>query len=132
MAYSPHVYIWLGFNDEQWINSFLALSNCHDIPVVIGEFGEDKIDDIEGLRKGFQKLSGWAVWSWKKVETGGQPGINTINAPDEWLELMESLMEPTGTAAVMTESQAFDALNDFLQAASSPIRNEDYEAALGL
>lgn len=132
MAYSPHVYIWLGFNDDQWINSFVALSNCHDTPVVIGEFGEDKMDDIEGLRKGFQKLSGWAVWSWKKVETGGQPGINTINAPSEWLDLMESLMDPTGTAAVMTESQAFDALNDFLQAASSPVRNEGYEAALGL
>ena len=132
MAYSPHVYIWLGSNDAQWTSSFEVLSHCHDVPVVIGEFGEDQLDDIEGLRKGFQNLSGWAVWSWKKVETGGQPGINTINAPNEWLGLMESLVEPAGTPGVMTETQAFNALSDFLQAASTPIRNESYEDALGL
>lgn len=132
MAYSPHVYIWIGSNDDQWLSSFEALRDCHFTPILIGEYGEDRIQDIQNLRKGFESLSGWAVWSWKKVDTGGQPGISTIDAPENWIKLMKSLVAPSGSTAVMNKDEAFETLSLFLQAASTTKRNEQYVKAIGL
>lgn len=131
MAYSPHVYLWIGKPDRKWVTSLQELSNCHDVPVWVGEFGEDRIQDIEGLRRGFESLSGWSLWTWKKVDTGGTPGLGEIDAPEQWLKLIASLDDEPGTKAVMTEREAFEALDAFLEAAAKPRIDKNMLKALG-
>ncbi len=132
MVYSPHVYLWVGWPDQRWISALQELSACHDTPVWVGEFGEDRYADVQGLREGFETMAGWAVWSWKKVDEGGTPGITTIDAPDEWIELMVSLNEEPGTTGTIGEDAALEALEAFLEAAASPTVDEEMKAALGL
>lgn len=132
MAYSPHVYLWVGNPDETWLERLAKLEELHDVPVWIGEFGEDRLPDIERLRKGFEKFSGWAVWTWKKVELGGTPAVTSFEAPEAWLKLLESLEEAPGTAAVMSEDEAFAALEAFLEAAKTASVNPEMAKALGL
>lgn len=125
VMYSPHVYLWFGKPDQKWIVSLQELSACHDIPVWVGEFGEDRLEDIMSLRRGFETMAGWAVWTWKKVDTGGTPGLGEIDVPEQWLELIRSLGEKAGTPGAMTETEAFQALDAFLDAAAKPRINTD-------
>lgn len=132
MAYSPHVYLWVGWPDRAWLDSLAALSACHDAPVWVGEFGEDRLTDVQRLREGFDELAGWAIWPWKKVDVGGQPGVTLVDAPDDWHALMASLTAAPGTPQVMTEAQAMDALDGFLDAAANATVNAQMIEALGL
>lgn len=132
MAYSPHVYLWFGYPDQAWLDSLSLLSTCHDTPVWVGEFGEDRVDQIKALREGFDQLSGWAIWPWKKVDVGGEAGVGEIDAPAEWMTLMASLTAATGTPAVMDEAAAFAALDAFLVTAASPRIDQELISALGL
>lgn len=118
MAYSPHVYLWLGWPDQTWLDRLQRLSRLHDTPVWIGEFGEDRLADVEGLRRGFEALSGWAIWTWKKVDQGGPPGVLHITAPERWRTLMASLSDERGTKAVLSQAEALSALDAFLAAAA--------------
>lgn len=132
MAYSPHVYLWAGWPDQRWIASLQELSECHRTPVWVGEFGEDRYGDLQGLREGFETMAGWAVWSWKKVDVGGTPGITTFEAPQAWHELMASLTDEPGSEAVMSDTAAREALEAFLAAATEPSLDQEMVEALGL
>jgi endoglucanase len=131
MAYSPHVYLWIGSPDQTWLARLEKLAKLHDTPVWIGEFGEDRLQDIRRLREGFERLSGWAVWTWKKVDRGGTPGVMLIDAPKRWLELIKSLNSKPGTKAVMTKAEAFAALDAFLAAAARARPQKGMQEALG-
>lgn len=131
MAYSPHVYLWVGWPDKQWQAAFQKLTEQHHTPVWIGEFGEDGLGDIAGLRVGFEQLAGWAVWSWKRVGGGATQSVNHFAAPPAWTKLIRSIHPTAPAKAVMSEEEAFDALDEFLIAAQSYAPVPGMKAALG-
>lgn len=131
-VYSPHVYLWVGWPDRRWLERLGRLSKLHDTPIWVGEFGEDRLGDLEFLRKGFEEFSGWAVWSWKRVAGGAAGSVNHFEAPADWRKLVRSLHPRSETGAVMTEEQAFQALESFLEAAGRYTPHPGMARALGL
>ena len=116
MAYSPHVYLWIGNPDQTWLERLKRLERLHDTPVWVGEFGEDLVFQLKPLRRGFEKLSGWAIWPWKRVEGGLAGGVYVFRAPRAWKRLIASLHPKNRRQAVMPVKEAFAALSAFLEA----------------
>ena len=131
VAYSPHVYLWVGKPDKQWIKSMQRLSKQHDTPVWVGEFGEDLPHDLKYLRQNFEKMSGWAIWSWKRVKQGLVGSVNMFDAPPEWWRLIKSLHPAAKEKPVMSKKQAFKALDAFLQSARRYKPHPGMKDALG-
>ena len=102
MAYSPHKY-W-NFNDQASLQGFLDLRSTHNVPLFLGESGEnsnvwfrDAIHLLEGLNVG------WAWWPLKKVESIS--GVMSVAKPAGYDALLDH-WEGTGPAPSSGEATA--------------------------
>ncbi len=135
MAYQGHLYTSLDGKAEARVAGFAELATCHDVPVWLGEFGEDDPEYVGGLVSAVEAagLAGWAFWPWKKVPNGGAPGLREIDPPADWITLLEDLTDTEQAPGRLTVDEARKAVDDFV-AASAPERLTagGMDAALGV
>jgi sugar phosphate isomerase/epimerase len=119
MVYQAHQYIWFDLNPQDNIDGLAALAACHDVPIWLGEFGENHAPDTAELRQAYDAagFAGWGFWPWKKVPTGNYPGLVEIEAPEDFLKLAKDVTDATGSPGQLSEAQARAAVTGFLDAA---------------
>lgn len=79
MVYSPHKY-W-SFNDKATIQSFLDLRDNHNVPLYLGESGENSNVWFRDAIRLLEELEiGWAWWPMKKIESIAGP-LAVIKTP---------------------------------------------------
>jgi endoglucanase len=79
LVYSPHKY-W-SVNDQASIQGFLDLSNTYNVPLYLGETGENSnVWFRDAVRLYEDNDMGWAWWPMKKVESVAGPLSITKNA----------------------------------------------------
>lgn len=117
LTYQAHLYTKLDGKAVARVSGFADLQTCHDVPVWMGEFGEDEPEAVgELVGAADSALAGWAFWPWKKVPNGGSPGVREIDAPGDWVTLMDDLTSGADAKGHLTEDQARAALDGFLEA----------------
>jgi hypothetical protein len=68
LVYSPHKY-W-SFNDQSSIGSFLEIKNKYNVPLYLGETGENSNEWFQSAVKLYEDNDiGWAWWPLKKIES---------------------------------------------------------------
>jgi endoglucanase len=91
MAFSFHIYTWLGGDAAKKVKSFAMLSRKLNVPVWCGEWGENNYEIILHTRTALENpdngFCGWAYWSWKRTHTRF-PNINEIETGPEWKKMM--------------------------------------------
>jgi len=84
MAYSFHKY-WNDVNDAS-LNFVLAIRDAQNVPIWLGEFGENSNHWINETAALMAKYNiGWAIWPFKKM--GSVSGIQAFKEPDNWSAL---------------------------------------------
>jgi hypothetical protein len=72
LVYSPHKY-W-SFNDQSSIGSFLEIKNKYNVPLYLGETGENSNEWFQSAVKLYEDNNiGWAWWPLKKIESVAGP-----------------------------------------------------------
>ena len=85
-AFSFHMYTWFGDNRNKQIEAFAALARKQNMPLWVGEFGENSYDMIRSTVAMYNQcpqINGWAFWTWKKAPNRF-PGLTTIKVPEDW------------------------------------------------
>lgn len=130
MAYEAHLYTSMDGRAIDRVAGFAELQTCHDIPVWLGEFGEDQPEDVAALWEAADVagLAGTAFWPWKKVPTGN-PGLGEIEPPEDWLTLLDDLTAAEGKPGHLERAVAESALQGFLEAAAPDVMTVNAEMA---
>jgi endoglucanase len=118
MAFSFHVYTWLGADPARKVRRYAALVKELNVPVWCGEWGENNHEVILHTRKVLEEPSnafcGWAYWSWKRTHTR-YPNLNEIVPGTEWKKMM-SWMKTRDHAYRTSPEETKAAMKDFLEA----------------
>jgi endonuclease/exonuclease/phosphatase family metal-dependent hydrolase len=86
MAYSFHKY-WSN-NDLSSLNFVFAIRDAHQVPIWLGEFGENSNQWIyDATRLMEQNNIGWAIWPMKKMQSVS--GATSFREPTHWSKLVE-------------------------------------------
>ena len=96
MAYSFHIYTWFGDDRSRRLKNYETLAISQNVPVWVGEFGENSYDMIGTTVQMFEKcpeFCGWCFWPWKRV-SAKSPGLVTVNASPEWLRVVKWISHP--------------------------------------
>jgi endoglucanase len=73
--------------DRPSIQRFIDIGNKLDVPVYMGEGGENNLDWIQTAFQLYEHCNiSWCFWPWKKVETLTSPC--SVNAPAGWQEVV--------------------------------------------
>jgi hypothetical protein len=76
--------------DKESLQEFINISNRLDVPLFMGEGGENNIDWYTTAFPMFEKLNiSWSFWSYKKMECTNSP--ITFDIPFGWEELIDYL-----------------------------------------
>jgi len=98
IAYSFHAYNWFNplwaFPNESSISPYCRIARSHNVPIWLGEFGEDRMNWISTVISLSERMHiGWALWPWKRVDLGNdRPAIQTIKTSKSWNKLMDYLI----------------------------------------
>ena len=97
VAYTFHKY-WTA-PDESVIQQYIGFRERYDVPIWMGESGENTDDWIAQFVKTLEKNNiGWAFWPYKKMEKSS--AIVSIVPPADWAKIVEFAKLPRGTAKV--------------------------------
>ena len=138
VAYTFHKY-WTAA-DESVIREYLAFRERYDVPIWMGESGENSDEWIAQFVKALEKNHiGWAFWPYKKM--GKPSSVLSIVPPADWGKIVEFAKLPRGTAHVEerlkvrppqeTITRAFAELLESVRAEKCRV-NVGYLKALGM
>src|SRR5258705_9716713 len=95
VAYTFHKY-WTA-PDESVIRQYVDFRERYDVPIWMGESGENTDDWIAQFVKTLEKNNiGWAFWPYKKMEKSS--AVVSIVPPADWAKIVEFAKLPRGTA----------------------------------
>jgi endoglucanase len=135
-AYTFHKY-WTA-TDQSVIQEYVDFGNKYNVPVWMGESGENSYEWIDSFRKLLEKNQiGWCFWTFKRLDA--KATIASIKKPEDWDEIVEFAEDPRTTfeevrRARPDKSKIDKALRDYLEQikfANCKI-NDEYLKALGL
>ena len=97
VAYTFHKY-WTA-PDESVIKQYIDFRDRYDVPIWMGESGENTDEWISQFRNTLEKNDiGWAFWPYKKMEKSS--AVVSIIPPADWSRIVEFAKLPRGTAHV--------------------------------
>ena len=97
VAYTFHKY-WTA-PDESVIRQYIDFREQYDVPIWMGESGENTDDWISQFVKTLENSKiGWAFWPYKKM--GKSSAVVSIVPPADWAQIVEFAKLPRGTAHV--------------------------------
>jgi hypothetical protein len=95
VAYTFHKY-WTA-PDESVIRQYIDFRERYDVPIWMGESGENSDEWIAQFAKTLEKNNiGWAFWPYKKMEKSS--AVVSIIPPGDWGTIVEFAKLPPGTA----------------------------------
>jgi endoglucanase len=136
LVYTFHKY-WMEVNDAA-IQEYLDFRDKHNVPVWMGESGENTDEWISSFRKLLEaKNIGWAFWPYKKLDATSC--VISIKSPAEWETIVRFAEGPRTTFEEVrkhrpAKEKVQQALNDYLERikfANCRINN-GYLKALGM
>jgi endoglucanase len=136
IAYTFHKY-WMTVNQEA-IQQYLNFRNKHNVPVWMGESGENTDEWIASFRTLLEQHNiGWYFWPYKKLDATSC--VASINPPADWAAIVAFANGPRTTFEEVRKNRppkekAQKALSDYLERiklANCRINN-GYLKALGL
>jgi endoglucanase len=138
VAYTFHKY-WTA-PDESVIRQYIDFRERYDVPIWMGESGENTDEWITQFVKALEKNNiGWAFWPYKKMEKPS--AVVSIIPPADWGKIVDFAKLPRGTANVEerlkarpeqeTITRAFAELLESVRWQKSHV-NEGYLRALGM
>jgi aryl-phospho-beta-D-glucosidase BglC (GH1 family) len=136
VVYTFHKY-WMEVNQGA-IQEYLDFRNKYNVPVWMGESGENKDEWISSFRTLLERNNiGWCFWLYKKLDATSC--AVSINAPADWQTIIDFAEGPRTTFEEIRKNRppkekAQKALNDYLEGtkfANCRI-NQGYLKALGL
>jgi hypothetical protein len=94
VAYTFHKY-WTA-PDESVLREYLDFRERYDVPIWMGESGENTDEWIAQFTKALEKNNvGWAFWPYKKMEKSS--AVVSILPPADWGKIVEFAKLPSGT-----------------------------------
>lgn len=97
VAYTFHKY-WTA-PDESVLRQYIDFRERYDVPIWMGESGENTDEWIAQFRQALEKSNiGWAFWPYKKMEKSS--AVVSIVPPADWGRIVEFAKLPRGTAHV--------------------------------
>jgi endoglucanase len=103
VAYTFHKY-WT-VPDESVVRPYLDFRERYDVPIWMGESGENTDEWIAQFVSTLEKNNiGWAFWPYKKMEKSS--AVVSIIPPPDWQEIVEFAKLPRGTANVEARLKA--------------------------
>jgi hypothetical protein len=138
VAYTFHKY-WTA-PDETVLKPYIDFRERYDVPIWMGESGENTDEWIAQFAKSLEKNNiGWAFWPYKKMEKSS--AVLSIIPPPDWGKIVEFAKLPPGTAHAEerikarpeqeTISRAFADLLESVRAQKCRV-NQGYLKALGM
>jgi len=138
VAYTFHKY-WTA-PDESVLRQYVDFRERYDVPIWMGESGENTDEWIAQFVKALEKNNiGWAFWPYKKIEKSS--AVVSIIPPADWGKIVEFAKLPRGTAHAEerlkarpeqeTITRAFAELLESVRAQKCRV-NEGYLRALGM
>jgi endoglucanase len=138
VAYTFHRY-WT-VPDESVIRQYIDFRERYDVPIWMGESGENTDEWIAQFVKVLEKNDiGWAFWPYKKMEKSS--AVVSIVAPADWEKIVEFAKLPRGIAQVQdrlklrteqeTITRAFAELLENVRLQKCRV-NDGYLKALGM
>jgi hypothetical protein len=138
VAYTFHKY-WTA-PDESVIRQYIDFRERYDVPIWMGESGENTDEWITQFVKALEKNNiGWAFWPYKKMEKPS--AVVSIIPPADWGKIVDFAKLPRGTANVEerlkarpeqeTITRAFAELLESVRWQKCHV-NEGYLRALGM
>jgi aryl-phospho-beta-D-glucosidase BglC (GH1 family) len=136
LAYTFHKY-WMTVNQEA-IQEYLTFRDKYNVPVWMGESGENTDEWINAFRKLLEAHNiGWCFWPYKKLDATSC--IVSINSPQDWAAIITFADGPRTTFEEVRKhrppkEKVQKALGDYLERikfANCKI-NQGYLKALGL
>jgi len=136
LVYTFHKY-WTE-TDQSVIQEYVDFGNKYNVPVWLGESGENNFEWIDAFRKTLEKNQiGWCFWTYKRLDA--KATIASINKPDGWDEIVQFAEEPRATFEEIRKSRPpKDKIDRALKGYLEQIKfanckiNEEYLKALGL
>lgn len=139
VAYTFHKY-WTA-PDESVLRQYIDFRERYDVPIWLGESGENTDEWIGQFVKALEKNNiGWAFWPYKKM-LGKPSSVVSIIPPADWEKIVEFAKLPRGTAHVEerlkvrpeqeTITRAFAELLESVRLEKCRV-NKGYLGALGL
>lgn len=114
MVYSFHMYLWSQQNAPQQLAAYTQMAAAQDVPLWVGEFGENvaSADASQvAMFNGQPTVAGWSFWTWKQAYGWG---VNQIPVSVDWKALVNWLCSPW--APQPSVAQATQGMQDFLSA----------------
>ncbi len=103
VAYTFHKY-WTA-PDESVIRQYLDFRDQYDVPIWMGESGENTDEWIAQFTSTLEKNNiGWAFWPYKKMQKSS--AVVSILPPPDWQEIVEFAKLPRATANVEARLKA--------------------------
>ena len=97
--------------DNESIQAFLDMREEWDVPIFMGEGGENNKDWYAGAFRLFEDHNiSWNFWTWKKMDTTNSPC--SINKPSGWELLSDFLKEGSGPGKAETEKILWEYLDN--------------------
>lgn len=136
LVYTFHKY-WTA-TDQSVIQEYVDFSNKYNVPVWMGESGENTYEWIDSFRKLLEKNQiGWCFWTFKRLNADAT--IASVKKPETWDEIVKFTENPRLTfeeirKARPDKAKIDKALRDYLEnikIANCKI-NDDYLKSLGL
>jgi endoglucanase len=138
VAYTFHKY-WTA-PDEKVLREYIDFRERYDVPIWMGESGENTDEWIAQFVKSLEKNNiGWAFWPYKKMEKAS--AVVSIIPPPDWGKIVEFAKLPRDTAHVEerlkarpeqeTITRAFAELLESVRSQKCRV-NEGYLRALGM
>ncbi|HEX6880254.1 MAG TPA: cellulase family glycosylhydrolase, partial [Terriglobales bacterium] len=138
VAYTFHKY-WTA-PDDSVIKQYIDFRDRYDVPVWMGESGENTDEWIAKFRTTLERNNiGWAFWPYKKM--GKPTSVISIIPPADWEKIVAFAKLPRGTAHVearlkqrpdqQTINRAFSELLEAVRLKNCRV-NQGYLKALGL
>jgi hypothetical protein len=94
VAYTLHKY-WTA-PDESVLRQYIDFRERYDVPIWMGESGENTDEWIAQFVKALEKNNiGWAFWPYKKIEKSS--AVVSIIPPADWGKIVEFAKLPSGT-----------------------------------
>jgi len=111
--------------DEESLERYRAIANRLDVPLYLGESGENNLEWYTAMFPLCDRLDiGWSFWSYKKMNCKNSPV--TFARPEKWNLLMDHIHGRT----MLTKTQAQGIFDALLSCISQPIYNKPVACAL--
>jgi hypothetical protein len=138
VVYTFHKY-WTA-PDESVFRQYIDFRERYDVPIWMGESGENSDEWIATFAKALEKNNiGWAFWPYKKMEKSS--AVVSIIPPADWAKIVEFARLPRGTAHVEERLKARPEQETITRALAELVENvrvekcrvnEGYLKALGM